>query len=286
MKAKIILDSISPDGIRLTTFELKLHRFELASFNTHRALSRNSSSNRAIPNSKVLKEILYDLAWPVFWGKNKAGMQANEELTGIKLALVKGIWKIASIIAVGLSYTLSKLGLHKQLCNRLIEPFSWTRTIVTATEFDNFFTLRCDKDAQPEIKMLAELMREEYNKSTPILLDYNEWHLPYITSEEKETLSLEECQKISVARCARVSYLNHDGKQTSKEKDFELYNRLVGGKIKHSSPCEHQAKPVRGWTSEKGVTHLTKDQDNWFGNTNRQIWSGNFRGWIQYRQLI
>ena len=134
--------------------------------------------------------------------------------------------------------------------------------------------------------MFAELMREEYNKSIPTLLDYNEWHLPYITSEEKETLSLEECQKISVARCARVSYLNHDGNQTSKNKDFELYDRLVGGKIKHSSPCEHQAKPVKGWTSEEGVTHLSKDGDNWFGNTNKQIWSGNFRGWIQYRQLI
>lgn len=260
IEAKIILDSISPDGIRLTTFELKFHRFELASLNTHRIMSKNSSSNRAIPNSKVLKEILYDLAWPVFWGKNKAGMQANEELTGIKLVLVKGIWKVASIIAVGLSYTLSKLGLHKQLCNRLIEPFAWTRTILTATELDNFFTLRCHKAAQYEIKMLAELMRDEYNRSIPTRLDYNEWHLPYMTSKEKETLSLEECQKISVARCARVSYLNHDGKQTSKEKDFELYDRLVGSNPRHYSPLEHQATPMKGKKFFK-----------------------NFRGWKSYR---
>lgn len=287
MKVKIILDSISPQNIRLTTFELKFHRFELPSLNTHRVWSRSSSSSRAIPNSKILKEILADPAMPVFWGKNKAGMQASEELSGIKLVLAKGVYKIASFMAVGLSYTLSKLGLHKQTCNRLIEPFAWSRTIVTATEWDNFFELRCHKDAQHEIKQLAEMMREEYNKSVPKLLVHDEWHLPYITEEEKQNHVLDDLIKMSVARCARVSYLTHDGKQTTKEKDFELYDRLVVAKPPHLSPSEHQARPMKKMDEkyknliEKGITH-----QSFVNGRYGDYWSGNLRGWIQYRQLL
>lgn len=260
INAKIIEDSVNIFGNRLTTFELIYPRFILAELNTHRMFSRNSSSSRAIPIIKMIKDILSNPATPVYWGENKAGMQAGEELKGIKLKLAKLIWRIASYNNILYAYILYKLGLHKQISNRILEPWMYTRTIVSATEWDNFFELRCHPDAQPEIKELATLMRLEYNSSKPKLLRFGEWHLPYITAEERNTIPLKDCIKMSVARCARVSYLTHDGKTPNKNKDFELYERLVGSVPIHASPTEHQATPANG-----------------------SFWKKNFKGWEQHR---
>lgn len=263
IEAKIILDSISPNGVRLTTFELKYPRFILAEFNTHRVFSRNSSSSRAIPVLKLIKDIISDPVYPVYWGENKPGMQAEEELKGIKLILAKSVWKVASLFAVGFAYTLTKLGLHKQIANRIIEPWMHTKTIVSATEWNNFFSLRCHKDAQPEIHELAVKMKDAYDNSKPRFINYNEWHLPYITDDERNLYSISDLIKMSVARCARVSYLTHDGQLPNIEKDFELYDRLVGSVPIHASPSEHQASPLKIFDS-----------------------NNNFSGWLQHRTQI
>nr|QMP83734.1 MAG: hypothetical protein [Caudoviricetes sp.] len=260
IEAKIILDSVSPLGVRLTTFELKYPRFILSEFNTHRVFSRNSASSRAIPVKKMIKDVISDPVIPSFWGKNQAGMQAKEELSGIKLKLSQGLWRFARYPACLAAYSFTKLGLHKQIANRIIEPWMWTKTIVTATEWDNFFELRFHEDAQPEIYVLASKMLEQYSNSIPSPINYGEWHLPYITELEFVKYTNQELIKISGARCARVSYLTHDGKTPSPEKDFKLYDDLVGSVPIHASPVEHQATP----------------------NQNRKF-EKNFRGWHQHR---
>jgi thymidylate synthase ThyX len=236
--AKIILDSLSPNGVRLTTFELYMPRIILPEFNTHRMFSRNASSSRAIPTSRIIGQVKGDPFIPSFWGKNIPGMQANEEITEVNKA--KAIWRDASVFAVETAQKLLALGLHKQTANRILEPFMYTKVICTATEYANFFNLRANKDAQPEIQDLAYCMLEAINNSTPTKLEYGQYHLPYIKSTEQDTV--ENLIKFSVARCARVSYNNHDGSTPDPNKDVELYDSLLSSR--HLSPFEHVATPI------------------------------------------
>lgn len=263
ISAKIICDSISPLGIRLTTFELRYCRFILSEFNTHRVFSRNSASSRAIPVKKMIQDVIDDPVIPVYWGKNQAGMQAKEELSGINLNLTKFLWSFARYPACGIAYAMTKLSLHKQIANRIIEPWMWTKTIVTATEWDNFFELRIHKDAQPEIYSLASSMYSEYLNSYPNIIEYGQWHLPYVTKEELFRYDLDILIKVSAARCARVSYLTHDGKTPDINKDIKLYDSLVGAVPIHGSPTEHQATPNKNTKFDK-----------------------NFKGWHQHRADI
>jgi hypothetical protein len=211
----------------------------------------------------MIKDVIDDPVIPVFWGKNQAGMQAKEELTGISLKLAQFLWKFARYPACGIAYLFTKIGLHKQLANRIIEPWMWTKTIVTATEWDNFFELRMHEDAQPEIYVLATRMYEAYLNSDPSVINYGEWHLPYVTESEFVRYTNDELIKISAARCARVSYLTHDGKTPSVERDFKLYEDLVGAVPIHGSPTEHQATPNKNSKFDK-----------------------NFKGWHQHRADI
>lgn len=253
ISAKVIADSITEQGDRLTTMEVVFHRYILAEFNTHRMFSRNSASSRAIPIEKQLKRIREDLAYPFEFGSNQAGMQAGPPLKGLKLKVARGAWKAASILAVNSAKALMKLGVHKQVTNRLLEPFMWHTVIVTATDYENFFGLRDNALAQPEIHELARLMRRAYRNSQPILLTRKDWHLPYIDegdwmdwmSWENGTTgdAIGDFKKISAARCARVSYLTHDGKRDF-DKDIELYERLTSASPAHASPLEHVATPV------------------------------------------
>lgn len=261
--AKIILDSISPAGVRLTTFELKYPRFIHAEFMTHRVFSRNASSSRAIPVHKMLERIRNEPATPVHWGQNQAGMQADNEIADT--ALAKQMWMKAAHQACDMAEEMLSLNLHKQIVNRITEPFAHIQVLVTSTQWDNFFVLRDHKDAQPEIRELAIQMKKVMNESTPKLLATGEWHTPFVREEEQD-LDIETKRRISTARCARVSYLNHDGSTPSIEKDLKLYDQLITNRPIHASPTEHQATP------------LLDDQDFEF--------SGNFRGWLQYRKLI
>ena len=304
ISAKVICDSISPSGVRLTTMELNYHRFIHAEAKTHRILSlddeeyeivlkqdvdlmddpmlsRNASSSRAIPVAKMLHQVRDNPAVPIHWGKNQPGMQAREEIECPPLA--QDVWKYASELAVDRAYELKDLDTHKQIVNRVLEPFQWIRVILTATEWDNFFKLRLHKDAQPEMMVLAEHMKKAMDESIPTELHPGEWHLPYVDLADFDDSGdpITEAIKCSVARCARISFLNHDNSTPNIEKDIALADKLL--EAGHMSPFEHIATPMNfakdtfelAW--ENGVTQ--KDRDNNF-------WSGNFRGWIMYRQTI
>jgi thymidylate synthase ThyX len=262
--ARILLDSISPAHVRLTTMEVRYPRFIHSELMTHRNFSRNSGSSRAIPIRKMIDAVRGEPAMPLWWGRNQAGMQARDEIDEPTRALAEAEWKRALDDALIHAERLasSDINLHKQLVNRILEPFAWITVIVTATEWANFFTQRTHEDAQPEIRRIAEMMLAAYRASTPRPLGFGEWHTPLILPDEETALSQDERLQISVARCARVSYLSHDGTR-DHAKDIELYERLVGGGANgHWSPFEHVATPLR----------------------DASTWSGNFRGWEQYRK--
>ena len=280
--AKVIADSISTDGIRLTTMELSYPRFIHSEFMTHRMFSRNASSSRAIPIEKMIKQVEEDPAMPVHWGKNQPGMQAIQRLREMEMQHCESEWHDAAENSIKSAKYLASQGLHKQIVNRLLEPFQWIKVIVTATEWDNFFKLRLAHDAQPEVQELARCMKKAMDESTPKILSPGEWHLPYVTEEERSTLDIEVLPKISGRRCARISYLNHDKSNPDVKADIARADELIA--VEHLSPFEHQATPMKythyreceqKW--EKGVTHTDR--------ISRQ-WSGNFRGFIQYRQLL
>ena len=263
IKVKIIQDSISDVGNRITTFQLRYHRYIHAEVMTHRVFSRSASSSRAIPIKTIIGQDWSNPATPKHWGANIPGMQAKTELTGWKLIQAKILWNLASKISCILAYLLYKIGLHKQIGNRILEPFSFINVIITSTDFENFFELRVHADAQPEIQELADKMQQAMLTNIPTLLGYDQWHLPYITETEKLSYPDDVLLKLSTARCARVSYSNHDGTNPNVEKDIDLHDKLVVSKPIHASPAEHQAYP------------LSNDS-----------FCKNFRGWCQYRRIL
>jgi len=254
-KARILLNSVAPCGKRLTTWELCYPRFVHAEFMTHRMFSRNAASSRAIPTMKIIEQILHTPAQPVFWGQNQKGMQAETAMTGWRRRVAETLWYGARYPAVGAVWTLSRLGLHKQLANRLLEPWVWITVICSATEFGNFFSLRCHEDAQPEIHYLADMMAEEYERHTPTPLAAGEWHMPLLMDDERHTIALDTLQQISVARCARISYLTHDGRRDVNA-DLVLYDRLMGGSGGIGHWCydtETEVLTQRGWALWRDV---------------------------------
>ena len=213
IRSTIIKDSISRTGQRITTAEWCYPRFIHGEVMTHRVFSRNAMSSRAIPVMKVLAQVWGDPAMPVYWGANQPGMQAKAELTGWRKAVARKLWVAAGGVMCGFAWGMVKVGLHKQIANRILEPWQWMRTIVTATDWDNFFELRRHEDAQPEFFALADAhwhAMEESELNGLRNLKSSEWHLPYMDTTEPG-LDFVNC-KISAARCARVSYLTHDGK--------------------------------------------------------------------------
>jgi hypothetical protein len=218
---KIIKDSLAPSRRRLTTFELRYPRFIHSELMTHRFFSRNAASSRAIPVDKMLQRIQDNPAHPIWWGANEPGMKAKAELEGENLVAVKSEWFDAMDSAIHHARKMLEAGAHKQIVNRILEPFSLITTIVTATNYENFFTLRYHEDAQPEFGYLAKLMADTYYNSLPNAVWTGFWHLPYIQADEWDT-PIEILKKVSVARCARVSYLTHDGVRAI-EKDLDLY---------------------------------------------------------------
>lgn len=257
--ARVLLDSVSGAGVRLTTMEVAFPRFVLSEFNTHRIFSRNSASSRAVPTSKLIERVEDDPVLPLEWGRNKPGMSANEVLGEEEEQEGKRAWLAARDAAVAQAKILQGLHVHKQVLNRILEPYLWHTVIVSATEWENFFELRCSGNAQPEIRRAAELMQAALTASSPQLVRESEWHLPLVQPDER-SLDIETQKKISVARCARVSYLTHEGKRDI-EKDVELYQRLR--EDRHLSPFEHVATPA-----------------------NDTRFHANFRGWRQLRASI
>ena len=293
ISAKIIADSVAfNSGKRIATFEIEYPRFVHSEFMTHRLFSRNCASSRAIPVKNIIEQVLNNPAMPIFWGKNQSGMQAIEECDNevryehriYDTLKREDFWKyIAKEISEFAEY-FSEAGYHKQIVNRILEPFQVMKTVVTATEFDNFFYLRCHKDAQPEIQELARCMYECYKNNQPEILYEDEWHTPYVEHFRDESnilwygditnpLTLHKARVISSSCCAQTSYRKTDD---SFEKAINIFTKLIESKPAHASPVEHQATPITlDW--EDGVTHMDRQ-----GN----FWSGNFKQWIQFRQLI
>lgn len=268
IRADVIADSVSPLGKRILTLALEYPRFIHSEFMTHRLFSRNASSSRAIPIERMIKRIQDDPAMPVHWGKNQRGMQAAEELEPDAIVTASEIWLEARDAMLVYVAGLQRLGVHKQIVNRLLEPWSHITVLVTATEWGNFFNLRYHRDAQPEIGRLAQVMYEAVESSTPQRLSYGQWHLPYIEPKDLKSYyqDPEILAQISAARCARVSYLNHEGKRPGLVEDLKLFDRLMAKMPKHASPTEHQARPL--------------------APAEPSSLCGNFRGWVQYRKTI
>jgi thymidylate synthase ThyX len=263
--ARVLLDSVSPAGVRLVTMEARYPRFIHAELMTHRVFSRNAGSSRALPIKKMIAAVRDEPAMPIFWGKNQPGMSARQEIDDGARAVAEAEWRKALQNALATAERLceSDVDLHKQLVNRILEPFAWITVIVTATEWSNFFTQRCHPDAQPEIKRLADKMLAALRGSVPRPIASGEWHTPLIQDDER-SLDVELLKRLSVARCARVSYLTHEGSR-DREKDLELFDRLIGGGANgHWSPFEHVATPLE-----------LPDE-----------FVANFRGWRQFRKFF
>ena len=248
-------------GTTLYTLELRSPRFIHAEFMTHRVFSRNASSSRAIPIAKQIDAVESFPVFPSEWGTNKPGMQAGDPLARMTQTEAEAVWGLACRDAVKHARKLKDLGVHKQLVNRLLEPFSYITVIVSSTEWQNFFDLRISPLAQPEIRILAENMQAAMAQFTPHEARLGYIHAPYVTQEEREAFEPEQLMMISAARCARVSYLNHDGLAPDVSKDLALAERLKGDR--HASVFEHQAHPTA--TSQ---------------------WIRNFRDWNQHRNIL
>lgn len=302
IRATIIAASISPANIPIYTLELEYPRFIHSELMTHKVLSKNAASSRAIPMKAMWESILADTAMPVEWGKNQPGMQADHLVDETTKEGAIGVWLAARDAAIAHARVLSDMGIHKQICNRLTEPFMNMKTVITGTEWDNFLELRTHKDAQPEFRELARKIEYELNDCDPFRLEEGEWHVPYVGRArdmdgvlhyftENTGLSVEEARKVSASCCAQVSYRKNDD---SLEKALAIYDRLVGSTPKHSSPFEHQATPIKNVAltedgtmldvNEKGITAIsTKSPTNY---EQEALWSNNFRGWIQHRAIL
>lgn len=303
IKAKVICDSISTNGVRITTVEVEYPRFIHSELMTHRMLSKNCSSSRAIPIRTMADQILNNMAVPEYFGANKSGMQASEEVQFPDLT--KKMWIASGRQAVEDSLTLAKdFNLHKQISNRITEPFQMMKVLITATEWDNFFNLRIEKNAQPEIALLAYKIYMAMQESKPIEIQSGEWHLPYIerTFDYKanihyhlstgEEIDLETAMKISASCSAQTSYRKND---ESIDKATKIFDMLINAEVKHSSPFEHLATPrqqtfhvetVDFITDESiNVSYIPDSWENGLTHTDRigNLWSGNLKDWVSYR---
>lgn len=305
IKAEIIADSISSQGHRLTTYVLTFPRIVLAEFNTHRMLSRNSASSRAIPFKKMLDMVQSNPFIPIRWMKDHSGMQGTEYIENgyVQSDIIKE-WLQARDYAVEQATKLSNLGLTKQIVNRVLEPFMWHTVIVTASEWENFFALRAHPAAEIHIADLAEKMLVAYNESTPKKLKEGDWHIPFGDKFDQERLSDLVAQemkkngkgntrevlnlikvKIATARCARVSYMNFEGKD-DYEADIALFDRLSSSG--HFSPFEHCARVMSNMEyfvlSSRPMGTFTENEEEELVKLSG--WSGNFRGFVQFRKTL
>ncbi len=288
--AKVIKYSKGPTPYHppILTIEARYPRFIHSELMTHRVFSRNAASSRAIKTEKLIQSVLDDPAMPTFWGANQAGMQAAVECNEL---IYTGNWsdghnsdKVSREIAwlkgrdnaVELAQAFNKAGYHKQIVNRILEPWAHITVCITSTSWANFFALRDHPAAQPEIQVLARAIHEAKEAATLEQLDYHQWHLPYVTNEEKDALKVKDQIKLSVARCASTSYKTVDGQEMTIEKAISLNDKLLASEPLHASPAEHQAYPDRyddiDWNGVK----------NWVNPRKH----GNFTGYIQYRKTL
>lgn len=277
ISAQVIADSVAANsGIRLTTVQLCYPLAIHGEVMTHRVFSRNARSSRAVPTARMIHEVRTDPWVPTHIGRNQKGMQAGAELAGLDRENVVMLWRAAARAAANHAELMAEAGAHKQVVNRVLAAFLWMHTLVSATDWANFFALRLDPAAEPHMRELAFKIYEARKASEPQSLAPGEWHLPYVSDELRATLSEEELIRVSVARCARVSYRDFNGAPTRLEDDLQLYQKLVGSQPMHASPAEHVATP---------------DHYVMLDGHSTGIWAhmgehGNFTGWRQHRKML
>lgn len=313
ISAKVIAHSHNGRGNEIITFELEYPRIIHSELMTHRLFSRNAASSRAIPVKTLIEMVRNEPAMPYRFGANQPGMQdKGVEHDGIVGAGYTGRewWKLAALSAARFAEEMAEAGYHKQVVNRLLEPFQRMKTVLTATEYENFWWLRVDADADPTIEALAIAMHKEYEASEPELLQPGQWHTPYVEhfyeniglegddvwvfcgyyvedeNGEKVVLDVEEAKAISSSCCAQVSYRRLN---STKDKALDIYGRLLTGRKVHASPFEHIATPmlvVDSSTGEDVFATLNRYEGYTHVDKHGNFWSANFKGWVQYRQLL
>lgn len=309
IEAEVILHSVGEQAPPLMTMRARYPKFIHAELMTHRVFSRNASSSRAIPTARYLAEVRDPLsrAAPVMWGAEQKGMNPGGALDTDATNKVQYLWGEAARFAVSVADAMAAQGAHKSIVNRVLDPFVHINVLITSTEWDNFFGLRLDTGADPTMRELAEIMWVAYRESEPTRLGGGDWHLPYVDVTTLEDLDawlfgnqsspnlsvVEAAKRVSVARCARVSYNSFEtGTRTRPQEDLNLYDRLVGAQPMHASPAEHQATPDAGrrnpYLPSNDLDHLTHPGYGW---NSIDVWSnpslhGNLRGWIQFRKTL
>lgn len=286
-EARVVADSINIfNDERVISIEVTFPRIILAEFNKHRVFENCFSSSRAIPFMSMVENTDNELYIPSKWGKNKAGMASSEYYTDEDdIEMLDALWVGAYESAKHHAEFFAEQGVHKQWCNRLLEPFQYVKGIFTTTELNNFFHLRIDPEAaQPEIVELATKVKEAYINSDPVLLGKDEWHLPYFRLErdkgrykcliDRHDYEPELARIISVSLCAQRSYRRED---VSLERAQKIKDMLLNGRAVHSTPFGHQATPIYDGFNQKGVTHQLRSGT---------YASGCLVGWVQYRQTI
>jgi hypothetical protein len=312
---ELVLKSINTlNGARMMTLRCHYPRIIHAEVKTHSALKTNSASSRAVPVKAMNESILNDVAMPVRFGANQAGMQDRgsehngrvyhpEHMINFN---GRDAWQAAAADAVLWADVLSEAGYHKQICNRVTEPYQWMDVIMSGSEWANLFWLRCDEDADPTFQLLADLCLQAYLHDSWDELGEGDYHLPFVHYQRDECgkqqfytceidcsdsytngfqyekpLTLEEAQLVSMSVSAQASFRKADA---TLEKALVIEQKLFSGKKVHASPSEHQAKVVgipdaiRPFHHvPEGVTHITVEG---------QYGSGNLIGWVQLRQLI
>lgn len=279
----------------LITFEIEFPRFILAELNTHCMLEKNSSSSRAVPIKTQCKLIEENPAMPVHWGMNQSGMVAEQELDELRIEAAKGVWIAAMKSAISHVLVLDQTSVHKQLANRVAEPWQRMKTVISGTELENFFYLRDHPSAQPEFAELAKVMLEAKKNSKPMYIANNEWHVPYVDRERindelkyfscGQELTVEQALMVSASCAAQTSYRKSDESLEKAKQVFERLNIGNPNEPAHASPTTHQGTPIdydhlyedMTDTWPAGVSHMTRD---------KRLWSGKFQDFIQYRKLI
>lgn len=294
IQATIIADSITEFGDRMVTMELEYPRFIHSEVMTHRMLSKNAASSRAIPVKAMHENITKHTAYPVYFGKNQPGMVAGEQLDELGIEATKRLWDSARDVVISHARIMSDMGNHKQVANRIVEPFMMMKTIMSGTEWANLLWLRDHPDAQPEFQELARCISEARSRSVPVQLKGGQWHLPYVETRIEHGLQtfwsngveidLTTARTISASCCAQVSYRKNDDSIEKANKVFDMLNIGKTNVPQHVSPVEHQACAM--WFHEP-----TLDTEKWpVGYThidsNKRYWSGNLKGWVQYRKMI
>lgn len=285
-----ILSSVhAVTGDRLDTLLLRYPRCIHSEFMTHRVFSRNAASSRAIPVEKLIADVERDPFVPLVWTKNEPGMQGREVLDAESERDARRHWNLARVRALDAAWRLSETEAHKQIVNRLLEPFAHITVVVSSSHWKNFLALREHPAAEPHIQLLAKAVREALNDAPRQLLQPGEWHLPFVSEQDiaarreyyrsngalayaLDQGAIEDDLKIlSVARCASTSYKTVDGFDMDLERATAIYDKLVNANPMHASPFEHVAQ-VDGFST--ALTYCHPEQHR------------NFTGFRQLRAII